>query len=202
MGYTDFTIRLLEKVIKEYQPKMVVDLGAQNMYNQPVLPAPYASEWYKEQGIVYVAIDLSGENDALEIDLGKPSKPLFPESQSAKFEMVVDAGTSEHIGTDGKFDWEAIYNCWKTKHSSLRTDGIMVNENPLTGHWPGHGFQYYTEAFYKELAAATDYELLELGTACAMGNCTTGMNVYCILRKHSDKFVTVEQFKTFSLYQQ
>lgn len=202
MGYTDFTVGLLERVIKEYQPKMVVDLGAQNMYNQPALPAPYASEWYKKQGIVYVAIDLSGENDSLEIDLGKPLRPLFPETQVSKFCMVVDAGTSEHIGTDGKFDWEAIYNCWKTKHDLLRVGGVMVNENPKQGNWPGHSFQYYSEAFYKQLAALTEYEILELGEHPAMGNTDTGWNIYCVLRKHSEKFPTLEEFKTLSLYQQ
>lgn len=196
MGYTDFTVRLLEKVIKQYQPKSVIDAGAQNLFNQPLLPAPYASTFYDGLGISYRCIDLNGENGADEWDLGTilPYVPIA--------DLFVCAGTKEHVGKDGAFSWEAIYNCFYNYHRMTRIGGIQVHENPLTGHWPGHGFQYFSEAFYKEFAALTDYEILELGTNCAMGNCETGMNVYCVLRKHSERFPTLNDFKKLSLYQQ
>jgi hypothetical protein len=200
MGYTDFTVRLLEKVIKEYEPTSVLDLGAQNLYNQPVLPAPYASTWYEAKRIIYVSVDLNGENNSIQMDLGKPLSGELATSW-VDFEMVVDSGTSEHIGTNGAFDWEAIYNCWKTKHDLLKIGGLMVNENPKTQNWPAHSFQYYTEAFYKELAALTDYQILELGEHPACGNFVDGWNVYCVLRKHSERFPTLDEFKLLSLYQ-
>lgn len=205
MGYTDFTVLILERVIKEYQPKNIMDLGSQQLYNQPLLPAPYANTWYSPQGIQYECIDLNGENNAHRIDLSKKCSFYLADEAGIcerKYDLVVDAGTSEHVGTDGAFDWEAIYNCWKIKHDLLRVGGVCISENPKTESWPSHGFQWYSESFYKELAALTDYEILELGEHPAMGNTDTGWNIYCVLRKHSEKFPTLDQFKTLSLYQQ
>ena len=43
MGYTGFTISLVETVLAQGEVKNVIDLGAQNNYAQPTLPAPYMS---------------------------------------------------------------------------------------------------------------------------------------------------------------
>ena len=64
MGYTSFSVEKLEGLIQKYKPTSIIDLGAQNMYNQPLLPALYASEWYQKQGIKYLSIDLNGENNS------------------------------------------------------------------------------------------------------------------------------------------
>lgn len=199
MGYTDFTVSLLEKIIKEYKPKTVLDLGAQNLYNQPLLPAPYASTWYESQDISYTCIDLNGENNALIIDLSNPPKDF---GISKKFDLIVDAGTSEHVGRDGKFDWKSIYNCWSLKHNLLKVGGIMVNENPMHNNWPGHGFNYYTNFFYWQLSKKTNYEILDRGNVAAMGNETDGWNVWCVLKKNDDCFLTLEHFKGLDIRQQ
>lgn len=195
MGYTSHTISVLELIIKENDPKSVLDLGAQNLYNQPHLPAPYASTWYEKQGIRYECIDLNGENDAAVIDLGEPILAL----SIKQYDMVVDAGTSEHVGKNGEFSWEAIYNCWKNKFMALRKGGIMYSENPKTGNWPLHGFQWYTEDFYQELDGLSGLCLLTYGEVCAMGNCTDGKNIWAIQRKTSNQFPSLEKFKTLSL---
>lgn len=204
MGYTIFTIELLEKVIKEYNPKNVLDLGSQQLYNQPTLPAPYVDQWYKPQGIDYECIDLNGENNSRKIDLSKKRDYNISDlNWSLKnyhgWKLVVDAGTSEHVGDDGKFSWEAIYHCWKIKHDSLQVGGIMVNENPKTGNWFSHGYNYYTEDFYKELAEVTDYKILELGEHAAMGNFVDGWNIYCVMIKNGEKFPSLEEFKKLSI---
>jgi len=198
MGYTNFTVEKIQGLINTFKPKKVLDLGAQNMYNQPIIPAPYSSEWYKAQRIEYEAIDISGENGSFPMDLGKPCDPAFA-PYIEKFDFVVDVGTSEHIGTDGKHDIEAFYNCWKTKNDLLKVGGIMVNENPKTGNWPGHGFQYYTQDFYLKLAELAGYEILELGEHAAMGNTTDGWNVFCVLKKTREGFVTLEEFKNLPI---
>ena len=56
MGYTSHTIQLIEKFVNEEftSSPFVIDLGAQNNYSQPNLPAPYMSEWYKERGVEYL----------------------------------------------------------------------------------------------------------------------------------------------------
>lgn len=193
MGYTQFTVELLNELIIKFSPKSVLDLGAQNMYNQPALPAPYAKTWYETLGIKYLAIDINGENGASPIDLSKPCKTIEPSS----FDMVVDAGTSEHVSdSEGKHDISAIYNCWKTKHDLLKAGGIMLNENPKSGNWPGHGCNYYDQNFYVKLAELQGYEILNLQENAAMGNVTDGWNITCILKKVNNiDFISLETFK-------
>lgn len=194
MGYTSFTVDKLKAILSTNKIKTVIDLGAQNMYNQPKLPAPYAKDWYEEQGYKYTAIDLCGENGSLPLDLAYPIKEKI-----SKCDLLVDAGTSEHVGINGAFAWEAIYNCWLNKHNLLKTGGIMVNENPETGSWPGHGFQWYTKAFYDELVTISGYEILETGRHAAMGNITDGWNTFCTMKKTGNKFATLQEFKTLDL---
>ncbi|MCE3278010.1 MAG: hypothetical protein K0S44_201 [Bacteroidetes bacterium] len=193
MGYTSFTLTLVTELLAKFNPKSVIDLGAQNNYAQPKLPAPYMKEWYEEQKIDYLAIDINNENGAAPLDLSKPLPVDFIE----RCDMLVDAGTSEHV-SDGKggHDIKAIYNCWKTKNDLLNIGGIMLNENPKTGNWPGHGCNYYTQDFYIKLAELQGYELLSLQENAAMGNVTDGWNVTCVLRKVNDhKFISLETFK-------
>lgn len=193
MGITSFSIELLDKIIIRFSPKTVIELGAQNLYNQPKLPAPYANEYYESKGLKYKCIDLSKENNCIEIDL---SKPMINKNLQ-KVDLITDFGTSEHISNNGIFDAEAFYNCWKIKHDILNVDGVMINENPKTGNWPGHGFNYVNIDFYSELIMLMNYELIELGEHPAMGNITDGWNIYCIFqKKHDADFISLEKFKT------
>src|SRR4051812_17656834 len=105
MGYTGFTVSKLKEILAGNKIKTVIDLGAQNMYNQPKLPAPYAKDWYEEQGYAYISIDLNGENESLPLDLAYPIKEKLN-----KCDLLVDAGTMEHVGINGAFAWEALYN--------------------------------------------------------------------------------------------
>lgn len=213
MGVTAADILILERYVKLYQPRKVVDLGAQNNFSSGKLPAPYMSEWWKAKEVEYVCIDLNRENGALVGDLAKPFyltdtilPDLHPElNKELKFDFVMDFGTSEHVtesGMDyinGEFSWGAIYNCWKNKHNLLRVGGIMINENPLTGNWPGHGFNYYTENFYTGFCKMAGYVEIESSLIPAMGNRVDGWNLLSILRKYSDKFPILEEFQTLDL---
>lgn len=203
MGYTGFTKRIIKTVIGTYAPKNAIDLGSQQDYDQPNLPAPYISGWYESQGIHYECIDLNGENGAHFQDLSilwGYMDNIFNDIPMGCRDLVVDAGTSEHVCAmdeplnNCSFSWEAIYNCWLNKHNLLKIGGIMVNENPKTGNWPGHGFNYYTKEFYRVLEAATDYHILLLDEHPAMENRIDGWNVVCVMQKKSDKFPTLEEF--------
>lgn len=195
MGYTGFTKNIVATVIKTYDPKSVIDLGSQQDYDQPNLPAPYISGWYEENGVAYTCIDLNRENGAIASDLGAVMGSYLVDQA----DLMVDAGTSEHVGKENSFDWEAIYNCWIHKHSLLKEGGIMVNENPKTGNWPGHGFNYYTKEFYRALEAATDYHVILLDEHPAMENRVDGWNVVCVMQKKSDKFPSLEEFQQLGL---
>jgi hypothetical protein len=203
MGYTGFTKSIINTVIKTYNSKTVIDLGSQQDYDQPNLPAPYISGWYEAEGIAYECIDLNGENYAYILDLGYPLPEDFltgrPSNVSRYCDLVVDAGTSEHVGRNSAFSWEAIYNCWLNKHNLLKIGGTMVNENPKTGNWPGHGFNYYAKEFYRALEGVTDYHVILLDEHPAMENRSDGWNVVCVMQKKSDRFPTLEEFKELGI---
>lgn len=189
MGITSFSIELLSKYITN-DIKSVVELGAQNLYDKSYgNRTPYANEFYENLDIDYTCIDLNGENNALKIDL---SQDHIVDGQ---FDLVTDFGTSEHVGTNGRHDINAIRNCWATKHKLLKAGGLMINENPMTGNWPGHGFNYYTIEFYHRLADRQGYHILDIGVVAAMGNTTDGHNIYCVLKKIDVKpFMSVDEF--------
>ncbi len=202
MGVTAVDVQILESLIRKYMPRKVLDFGAQNNFAQPLLPAPYMSEWWKAKGIEYDSIDLTAENGCTVKDLSQ----VFTAMDSVpKYDFVMDFGTSEHISDDGnsygtgKFSWQHIYNCWLNKHNLLHIGGIMVNENPKTGNWPGHGFNYYTQEFYFRLVKLAGYQIEIIQGIPAMGNVTDGWNILCVLRKFSNKFPSLEDFKTLDL---
>lgn len=197
MGYTAFSKQLVEKYISEYNPKSVIDLGAQNDFSGPNLPAPYISEWYIEKKIKYACIDLNGENGAAKQDLSM----VFKSPRGWQDDFVLDMGTSEHIGRDGEFDWEAIYNCWCNKFFLCREGGIIISENPMSENWPKHGYNYYVSDFYIQLSKIADLNLLEVGRHAATGNVTDGWNVFAVMEKTGSSFCSLEQFKTLPLKQ-
>lgn len=200
MGLTSFSIDLVKKYLPVYS---VMELGAQNLFDLEYMGNnPFASTFYLKNGVKdYACIDLNGENRAYRFDLSKPQRDFL------QYDLVTDFGTSEHVCNEGRFDWEAIYNCWVTKHNLCKDGGLIISENPESGSWINgkvishFSYQFYTEHFYRQLAALTRYELVELGRHAAMGNETDGWNVYCVLRKKGSKFITLKDFKTLDLRQ-
>lgn len=183
MGYTGKTIDVMNEIITMLKPKTVCDLGAQNNYAQPLLPAPFMSAWWINQGIdEYMSIDLSGENDSKKWNLSEPLKT------NKKFDLVVDAGTSEHV--------KDYYQCFANMDKLCKVGGIIYKENPMTGHWPLHGLHYVSEQFYEDFGAnggAVCYQLIRLEKHYAMHNYETGGNIICVMRKIKEGFITREQ---------
>jgi hypothetical protein len=203
MGVTGYDIMMLEGLMKTSKPSSVVELGAQNNYS--FIPAyehrnvkfPYMRSWYDSLGIDYDSVDWTGENGSRIIDLSKgdTEDDLFVQR-----DWVTDFGTSEHIcGKDGKFSWEAIFNCWFFKFNICRVGGLIISENPMTGNWPGHGASYYTHNFYVHLARIADLKILSLGNVAALGNEIDGWNVLCVMEKTGEHFPLLEEFQKLDL---
>lgn len=212
MGYTDFTIRLVEKYFK---PKMkVLDFGSQNNYSTGETPPPFMSEWYMGKGVEkYVSVDLAGDNGSLKLDCAYPL-PLDHD-----FGLVCDIGFSEHcvqmqdhscvvyennitsVYPKGEVDAKlGYYNCWLNKHNLCKPGGYIISENPKEGNWPGHGYSYISKDFYKLLVLLADYELIRDGTHPAMGNYIDGWNVYSVLKKTGDRFPDFDKFLKLPIY--
>lgn len=173
--------------------KSVCDLGAQNLYTDEIIRTnpdkyPYASEWYKSKGIEYMSIDLNGENGSKKWDLDKwMTTKKMPELP--KFDMVVDAGTSEHCHN--------YFQVLVNTHNLCKVGGIIIHENPETGSWPGHGNNYITEEFYRQFCQVTEYDLLHLERWPAMGNNKDGWNIIAVMQKRKEEFITKEQLPTY-----
>lgn len=217
MGICKTDVDLLERVIKEFKPKSVIELGSQNLYIEGSDKPPFASEWYKSKSIVaYDCIDLAGDNNALKIDLSRPM------NFSCKYDMVTDFGTSEHVVQANKNHVisfheghinsiypdeitsieEGYYNCWLNKHKLLKIGGVMVNVNPKTENWPEHGYSYLGDFFYGMFLQISGYSIYECGSVPAMGNSETGMNVYGVILKTSEYFPPIKIFNSLPIFRQ
>lgn len=196
MGVTAHSIKLIEKALSLISVTEVMELGSQNMFDRNYGEAklhdglhcnnPYASEYYNSKGIKYNCIDLNGENGALQYQLEEPVK------HGKKYILVTDFGTGEHVRN--------VYNVFKTIHDLLEEGGVCVRENPKTGSWPGHGFNYMTADVYKSIANANGYKIIELHEHAAMGNVTDGWNVCCIYQKMEDvPFMNEGVFKLLNI---
>lgn len=218
MGITAFDIEILTRTIARSLPRInsVCELGSQNLYIDDSPLPPFASNWYKDNGIDYASIDLGGDNNSLKYDLSYPI--IYP----TKYDLITDFGTSEHcVQMEGyqtvsfldghiqsiypqkvKNIEEGYYYCWLNKHNLLKTGYYMINMNPLTGNWPGHGYSYLGELFYEELIKISGYEIIESGTHAACNNIIDGWNLYSVLRKTSDQFPSFEEFHKLPINRQ
>lgn len=220
MGITAYDIKLIERAI-EAKPdiRSVIELGSQNLYLNSESKPPFASEWYENHGIKYHCIDMAGDNGAIKKDLSKILGLLNQPGSPVKTDLVTDFGTSEHVVRVPEYQSvpfheghinsvyptrhpeeseiaTGFYNCWINKHDLLSPGGLMINVNPRTGNWPGHGYTYLTLEFYSKLATLMGYEILLLELHAAMGNIIDGWNVVCILKKVNDgPFISFEEFQ-------
>lgn len=205
MGITNFSISLLDEIMDVLKPTCICELGDQFLYTNDSNYGRYADEYYfrKESVGMYLCIDLNGNNNAWVVDFSKDISDELVNGVSVMgtFQLVTDFGFGEHCGIDGRFSWEAIYNVWRNKFLLCEIGGVVVSENPLSGFWEGHGFNYHTVEFYHELDVCSGLKLTKVGTCCAMGNCETGQNVFAVQTKISDEFPSFEVFKTLSIKQ-
>lgn len=217
MGITLFSTTLLEKALSANPDiKTVMELGSQNLYIDNTIPPPFANIWYEERGIKYSCIDLAGDNGALKLDLANPIMGM-------EYDLVTDYGTSEHfcqmkdyesvafhdghinsIYPKGEVTEENIrqgyYNGWLNKHNLLKIGGIMVSENPMAGNWPSHCYTWIDSNFYYKLMKMVDYEIISTGVHPALGNTKDGYNVFCVMKKLSDRFPDFETFNTLPVW--
>lgn len=165
------------------------ELGAQNMYDDRHYGA-VAKDVFSQMGVEHWSFDITPHQGAAFMDLRDP----LPADLMGLFHVVTDFGTTEHV--DGDY-----YQAVKNIHDMVRPGGLMVRENPKTGHWPGHGHNYVDMDFYLTLSKLCGYEVIELVEEFAMGNYVDGGNVCAVIRKRGDKaFISRKQFESVIYY--
>ena len=101
-------------------------------------------------GIEYQAIDICPAPKTILLDLNYDQAPS---EYHDHFDVVLNFGTTEHIFNQ--------WNCFEIIHDSVKTGGIIYCILPLNGYLT-HGYYCYTPLFFRDLARANDYELIEL----------------------------------------
>ncbi len=167
----------------------MMELGSQQMYCHGNIPEGSAAKsWFTRMGAEHTSIDMNGELGALQMDL---AKPILREEWEGHFDVVTDFGTSEHVGPS----LTALYNCRASCHNWCRPGGVMFFNNPKTGHWPNHGYHYFTVDHYRKLAEACNYGVMDLWEHPTLGNSVDGYQVFAVLMKNTNApFVSEEKF--------
>jgi hypothetical protein len=105
---------------------------------------PY-NQFFHENGMLHVSVDLNGRDGALPLDL---RKPLF----LGEFDIVTNLGTTEHVS-----EQEPV---WRNIIQAARN--VIVSTTPKPGTYRGHGLLYPKMEFYSELARLNGFEVERL----------------------------------------
>lgn len=179
MGITALSLKRINDHLKPQSNILII--GCQNLYsveNYGEVAHPY----FESLGHQVRSIDILGCQGSEVADL-RDDLGFEPE-----FDMVNDCGSKEHI--DG-----SLYQPFKNIHEACKVGGVMIHENPMAANWPGHGYHYFTQKFYVELAKTCNYKLLEVCSEAAMGNTVDGWNISAVLEKQDNaKFISEEVF--------
>jgi hypothetical protein len=112
--------------------------------------APAAEPFWSSLGLEYFAIDFGGHRNSVALDLNRDSVPA---SLKASFDLVVNAGTTEHVANQD--------NAFRVIHDLTRKTAVMLHELPAGG-MINHGFFNYHPRFFQNLAAFNLYEVIWL----------------------------------------
>lgn len=144
-------------------PARICDLGSQDMavgFNQH---EGSARNWLEAQGFEYVCIDKDGRHGALVLDLniataadvgGRLAYLTSPPTWRETFDVVANHGTSEHIFNQA--------NVFRLMHDLTIIGGLMIHAVPTPQFGANHGFYFYDETIFNDLAHANGYEIVQM----------------------------------------
>jgi cyclopropane fatty-acyl-phospholipid synthase-like methyltransferase len=133
-------------------PARVCDLGSQEM-SQGL--GGSAKDWMEHQGFEYTSIDFDGKFGALKLDLNEiTAHDLYEMHVNTNFDIVTNHGTTEHIFNQA--------NVFELMHYLTKNGGIMIHAVPTPKFGPSHGFYFYDETIFDDLAYTNNYQILEM----------------------------------------
>lgn len=140
---------VLDLLGKSYSDIKILQMGA--IEHKEPEPRMSAADWYGARGVrKVVSIDLNGQDGALTHDLDYP----IPKDLHAKFDLVTNYGTGEHVNDQYSF----FRNC----HDACKSNGVMIHLLLHEGFLPGHGRYYYSQETTFRLARMCSYRLVYL----------------------------------------
>lgn len=157
--YLDYILESLAGSIGDLKGKKMLELGDQVITEEGITEKT-GKEYFEKIGVIHTSIDLNGLNGAIKIDLSKPVSDL---EWLNHFDIITNAGTSEHIEPK-----EGQFECFKNVHNWLKVGGIAIHLIPdideleERGFWKKHCNNYYSHSFFKMLAKNNGYEIESL----------------------------------------
>jgi hypothetical protein len=77
----------------------------------------------------------------------------LPAHMRGHYDVVFNFGTTEHIFNQ--------WNCFEVMHDAAKVGGVVYHQLPASGYLD-HGYFCYTPLFFREIAQANEYEILDL----------------------------------------
>jgi hypothetical protein len=114
--------------------------------------APPSGPFWNSLGFELTTLDYDGHRDSIALDLNSGE---VPENLRGAFDLVVNAGTTEHVANQS--------NCFRAIHDLVRKGGLMHHEVPVC--LIGHGLFNYSPKFFLQLMRENDYEPVMLRTS-------------------------------------
>ena len=137
---------------KDIPPDVAQEIDRQFYFSTPRAGERtlFAGEYLRLIGIDYQGIDVCPAPHTEIVDL---NWQLVPEEWRGQYDLVLNLGTTEHLIDQT--------NAHAYMHDALKVGGIVLHQPPCIG-WPNHGYFTYHPQFYRDLAAANDYEILDI----------------------------------------
>jgi hypothetical protein len=110
----------------------------------------WLSEIIDLSNIEYTSFDVCPGLRTEILDLNRQD---LPEKYRDYFDVVLNFGTTEHIFNQ--------FNSYRVMHDALSSGGVFFHQVPTVGY-VDHGYFCYHPLFFKDLALANDYEILDM----------------------------------------
>jgi hypothetical protein len=85
----------------------------------------------------------------------------LPQEYNDYYDVVLNFGTTEHVFNQ--------WNSFKIMHEAVKVGGVVYHQLPSTGYLD-HGYFCYTPVFFRDIAKANGYEILEMFLTAAGEN--------------------------------
>jgi len=193
MGYNKFNLKLIHDIIdNNNNVKEFLELGNQYINNTELdIDERVGKIYFTKLGYNHTSIDWNGQDGAIKMDLTKD----IDEEYIGKFDIVTNAGTTEHI--------RGQYTVFKNLHNFGKETCFYVNSLPLDTNQNQelynrrtnpHGLYEYNTKFFELLCESCNYEIIDINTDIGVW----GGNHFCnaTYKKTKDSyFISQENFK-------
>ena len=151
------TPSIRNSLIKDYiQPEAFYSNKQELCYRKIINEGQFSTkDFFLALGYMnYFSIDINGANESFQFDLNQNISQAYKFNE--RYELVINNGTGEHVFNQ--------YSLYENIHNLTNKNGIMLHIMPFI-NWVNHGFYNFNPILYADLAAANNYQILDISLA-------------------------------------